>query len=327
MQQRTLGSDLTVSAIGYGAMVLIGLYGESDEQGALRVLTHALDRGVTFIDTADAYGEDGLSERLVGTAIAGRRDEVQLATKWGIPTEPSEHAHARPDTKWDNTVMVDARPERARPALEASLRRLGVDQVDLWYLHWSDPEVPIEESVGAMGELVAEGKAARLGVCNVTADELRRAHAAHPLAAVQSEWSLWTRDIEEEVLPLARELGVGVVPWAPLGSGFLTGQVTKVAEGDFRAMHPRFQGENLRRNVDRFAPLREFAAEKGITPAQLALAWLLGQAQDVVPIPGTRKPERLDENAAAAEVELSPEDLRRLDELAPRGAAAGSALL
>ena len=327
MQQRTLGPDLRVSAVGYGAMVLIGLYGETDDATAVDVVRRAVDAGVTFLDTADAYGADGLSERLVGRAVAGRRDEVQLATKWGIALEPGDTVHVRPDTKWANEVLVDARPERARPALEASLRRLGVDHVDLWYLHWSDPGVPVEESVGAMSELVAEGKAARLGVCNVSADELRRAHAVHPLAAVQSEWSLWSRELEVEVVPTARELGIGVVPWAPLGSGFLTGTVSAVPAGDFRSFHPRFSPENLQRNTDRFAPLGELARDRGITPAQLALAWLLHQGDDVVPIPGTRSPARVAENAAAAAVELTAEDLRRIDELAPRGAAVGAALL
>ena len=239
--RRTLGGRLEVSALGYGAMVLVGLYGRTDEDSALRVVRHAVDTGVTFLDTADAYGPDGLAERLVGQAVAGRRNQVQLATKWGIATGPGPHVHRRPDTRWDNEVLVDARPERARAALEASLRRLGVDAVDLWYLHWSDPGVPIEDSVGAMGELVVEGKARHLGVCNTTADELRRAAAAHPLVAVQSEWSLWTRTIEVEVLPTARELGIGVVPWTPLGSGFLTGRVTSLDDGDFRRHHPRFR--------------------------------------------------------------------------------------
>ncbi len=224
-------------------------------------------------------------------------------------------------------MLVDARPERARAALEAGLRRLGVDAVDLWYLHWSDPGVPIEDSVGAMGELAGEGKVRALGVCNTTADELRRAAAAHPLVAVQSEWSLWTRTIEAEVLPTARELGIGVVPWAPLGSGFLTGRVTALGDGDFRRHHPRFQGENLRRNTDRFAPLGDLARSRGITPAQLALAWLLHQGPDVVPIPGTRTPARVDENAAAAAVQLTAGDLERIDEIAPPGAAEGAALL
>jgi aryl-alcohol dehydrogenase-like predicted oxidoreductase len=252
---------------------------------------------------------------------------VHLATKWGIAAEPGPHVHRRPDTRWDDEVLVDARPERARAALEAGLRRLGVDAVDLWYLHWSDPGVPIEDSVGAMGELAGEGKVRALGVCNTTADELRRAAAAHPLVAVQSEWSLWTRTVEAEVLPTARELGIGVVPWAPLGSGFLTGRVTALGDGDFRRHHPRFQGENLRRNTDRFAPLGDLARSRGITPAQLALAWLLHQGPDVVPIPGTRTPARVDENAAAAAVQLTAGDLERIDEIAPPGAAEGAALL
>ncbi len=324
--RRRLGG-VDVSAIGYGGMVLVGLYGETTEEAAHTVLRRAVDSGVTLLDTSDAYGPEGLGEVLLAPVVRERRDEVQVATKWGIAVDPGGPARRRPDTKWDNEVLVDARPERARPALEASLRRLGVDHVDLWYLHWSDPAVPVEDSVGAMGELVAEGKARALGVCNTSADELRRAHAAHPVVAVQSEWSLWTRGIEQEVLPAARELGIGVVPWAPLGSGFLTGAVTSVGEGDFRRHHPRFQGANLRANRDRFAPLSDLAAAKGVTPAQLALAWLLQQGPDVVPIPGTRSPERVVENAGAATVTFSEEELRRIDELAPPGAAVGAALI
>ncbi|MGY1616794.1 aldo/keto reductase [Geodermatophilus sp. SYSU D00691] len=320
-------ADLEVSAVGYGAMVLTGLYGGTTEQGAGDVVRAAVDSGVTFLDTADAYGDDGLAERLLAPVLRTRRDDVQLATKWGIATDPARPARRRQDTKWDNDVLVDARPERARPALEASLRRLGVDAVDLWYLHWTDPGVPIEDSVGAMAELVAAGKAGHLGVCNTTADELRRAHGTHPITAVQSEWSLWTRGIEREVLPVARELGIGVVPWAPLGSGFLTGTVTEVGDGDFRRHHPRFRGGNLAVNRERFAPLGDLAEEKGITPAQLALAWLLHQGADVVPIPGTRSTVRVAENAAAASVRLSAEDLRRIEAIAPPDAAAGSALL
>ncbi|MGY1701982.1 aldo/keto reductase [Geodermatophilus sp. SYSU D00766] len=324
--RRRLG-ELEVSAVGYGAMVLMGLYGDTTDRDAADVVARALDSGVTFLDTADAYGADGLSERRLAPAVAGRRDRVQLATKWGIATDPAGPARRRPDTKWDNEVLVDARPERARAALEGSLTRLGVDHVDLWYLHWTDPGVPVEDSIGAMSELVAAGKARYLGICNATPDELRRAHATHPMTAVQSEWSLWTRGIEADVLPLARELGVGVVPWAPLGSGFLTGTVAQVADGDFRRHHPRFQGENLRRNQERFAPLADLAAAEGVTMAQLALAWLLHQGPDVVPIPGTRDPGRIAENAAAATVVLSDDELRRIEEIAAPGAAVGAALL
>lgn len=319
--------DLEVSAVGYGAMVLAGLYGATSERNAHDVVRRALDSGVTFLDTADAYGEDGLTERLLGPVVRERRAEVQLATKWGIALDPGAAARRRPDTKWDNEVLVDARPERARPALQDSLRRLGVDHVDLWYLHWTDPEVPVEESIGAMAEMVTAGAARYLGVCNATVDELRRANTVHPVTAVQSEWSLWTRGIESGIVPLARELGIGIVPWAPLGSGFLTGTVSAVPDGDFRRNHPRFQGANLRANQARFAPLAGIAAEKGVTTAQLVLAWLLHQGPDVVPIPGTRSSDRVVENAAAADVSLTADDLARLDEIGAPGAAAGAALL
>ena len=324
--RRDLGG-LEGSAVGYGAMVLMGLYGDTTDRDAAAVVGRALDSGVTFLDTADAYGADGLSERRLAPVVAGRRDDVQLASKWGIALDPDGPARRRPDTRWDNEVLVDARPERAGAALDGSPARLGVDHLDLWYLHWTDPGVPVEDSVGAMAAQVAAGKVRHLGICNATADELRRAHATSPMAALQSEWSLWTRGIEDEVLPLARELGVGVVPWAPLGSGFLTGTVAQVADGDFRRHHPRFQGDNLRRNQERFAPLADLAAEKGVSTAQLALAWLLHQGPDVVPIPGTRDPDRIAENAAAAAVELSGDELRRIEGIAAPGTAVGAALL
>jgi aryl-alcohol dehydrogenase-like predicted oxidoreductase len=321
MQTRNLGG-LRASAIGFGAMALIdGMYGHADDARSLATLRHAIDAGATFLDTADAYG-GGTNEELVGRAVAGRRGEVQLATKWGIVADGGrevQHAH-------EQTIRVDASPSRARAALEDSLRRLGVDEVDLWYLHFPDPAVPIEETVGAMGELVAEGKARHIGVSNVTAEQALAAHQAHPLAAVQGEYSLWTREPERELLPVLRELGVGFVAWSPLGAGFFAAPVSVGAPGrDFRTNHPRFRPENLAANVDRYAPLRGIAEELAITPAQLALAWLL--AQGAVPIPGTRTPAHLDENLAAAGVELSPAVLARIDEVAPAGAAAGSALL
>jgi aryl-alcohol dehydrogenase-like predicted oxidoreductase len=324
MDKRRLSDTLEVSALGYGAMGLIGLYGAVEEADGLAALRHALDRGVTFVDTADAYGQDGANERLVGRAIADRRDVV-IATKWGIaPPGPTSH---RFDATYANEIWVDARPERARTALESSLRRLGVDAVDLWYLHFPDPGVPIEESVGAMAELVEAGKALNLGVSNVTADELRRAHAVHPIAAVQAEYSLWTRTPEDELLPTARELGVGLVAWGPLGNGFLAGGVDRLGGADFRHNAPRFQGENLRLNEDRFAPLRELAGELHVTPAQLALAWLLHQGEDIVPIPGSRNPDHIDANIASAEVRLDDDVLERIDQLAPAGLAVGAALV
>jgi aryl-alcohol dehydrogenase-like predicted oxidoreductase len=330
MRTRTLGKDgLTTSAIGYGAMVLVnGMYGSSDDERSLRILRHAIDAGATRIDTSDAYGADGHNERLVGRAVAGRRDEVQIATKWGIVPTPGEHAH-RVQHAHAQEIWVDARPERAREAAEASLRRLGVETIDLWYLHFPDPGVPVEESLGAMAELVAAGKVRHLGLSNVTVDQLLAGHQAHPVAAVQSEYSLWTRDPERELLPALRELGVGFVPWSPLGAGFFAGSADQIgAPGqDFRTNHPRFRAENLSANRDRYAPLRGLAEELGITPAQLALAWLLHQGDDIIPIPGTRTPAHLDENLAAADVELDEATLARIDELAPAGAAAGLALL
>jgi aryl-alcohol dehydrogenase-like predicted oxidoreductase len=325
MTQRRLLGQLESSAIGYGAMVLIGLYGAVDERQGVDVIRHALDLGVTMIDTSDAYGRNGSNERLVAKAIRARRDEVVVATKWGI-AEPGGHA-SRVAATYANEIWIDARPQRARVAAEASLHRLGVDALDLWYLHFPDPGRPIEETVGAMAELVASGDVRQLGLSNVTADELRRAHAVHPIAAVQLEYSLWTRDAERELLPAARELGVGVVAWGPLGNGFLAQPLTALEDGDFRHNAPRFQPGNLARNADGFAPLRSLAEELGVTPAQLALAWLLHQGEDVVPIPGTRNPAHLASNLAAADVSLDAETLRRIEELAPAGLAAGASLL
>ncbi|MDA0159306.1 aldo/keto reductase [Solirubrobacter ginsenosidimutans] len=324
MQTRNL-NGLTTSAIGFGAMVLVdGMYGHVDDTRSPATLHHAIDAGATLIDTADAYAA-GANEQLVGKAIAGRRDEVQLATKWGIVFEGGRvvhHAHAQ-------EIRVDGRPERAREAAEASLRRLGVDVIDLWYLHFPDPDVPVQETIGAMAELVREGKVRHLGLSNVTAEQVIAAHQVHPLAAVQGEYSLWTREPERELLPVLKELGIGFVPWSPLGAGFLAGSADHIgtAGEDFRANHPRFAPQNLAANRDRFAPLRELAQEREITPAQLALAWLLHQGDDLVPIPGTRTPSHLDENLAAAEIVLDADTLARIGELAPAGVAAGAALL
>lgn len=330
MQTRTLGTGgLVVSALGYGAMVLVhGMYGANDDARSVETLRHAIDAGATLIDTSDAYGPDGHNERLVGRAVAGRRDEVQVATKWGIVFEPGAPAHRVPGS-FDNEIWVDARPERARGAAEASLRRLGIETIDLWYAHFPDPGVPIEETVGAMSELVAEGKVRHLGLSNATAEQVLAAHQVHPLAAVQAEYSLWTRNPERELLGVLRELGVGLVPWSPLGSGFLAGSADEIGKPgeDFRTNAPRFRPENLAANRDRYAPLRGLAGELGITPAQLALAWLLHQGPDIVPIPGTRTPVHLDENLAAAGIELDERTLARVDELAPAGAAAGASLL
>jgi aryl-alcohol dehydrogenase-like predicted oxidoreductase len=324
MEHGRLG-QLDTSALGYGAMVLIGLYGAVDEERGLAVLRHALDRGVTMIDTADGYGENGANERLVGRAIAGRRDDVVVATKFGITAADAAHSH-RVAATFRNEIWVDGRPEYAPEAAEASLRRLGVDVIDLYYLHFPDPAVPIEETVGAMAELVHEGKVRHLGLSNLTGAQLRAAAAVHPIAAVQAEYSLWTRDVEADLLRAAREVGTGLVAWGPLGNGFLAGN-HELGADDFRHNAPRFQGENLQRNLDRFAPLRALADEIAVTPAQLALAWLLHQGDDIVPIPGTRSVEHLEANLAAADVRLSREVLERIDEVAPADLAAGQALL
>jgi aryl-alcohol dehydrogenase-like predicted oxidoreductase len=309
MKQRQL-RDLAVSAIGLGCMGMSEFYGASDEEESVATIQHALDIGVTFLDTSDMYGT-GHNERLVGRAVAGRRDEAQIATKFGIRREGGERS-------------IDNSPDWIRAACEASLTRLGVERIDLYYMHRRDPDVPIEDSVGAMAELVREGKVAQLGLSEVSAATLRAACAVHPIAALQSEWSLFTRGLEEEIVPAARELGVGIVPYSPLGRGELTGALGEITgDSDFRRSAPRFQPENRERNLQLVERLRGIANELGCTPAQLALAWLLHQGDDVVPIPGTKRIRYLDENAAAAEIQLSDEQLRELDELFPPGVAAG----
>jgi aryl-alcohol dehydrogenase-like predicted oxidoreductase len=309
MKQRKL-RDLTVSAIGLGCMGMSEFYGESNDEESVATIQHALDIGVTFLDTSDMYGS-GHNERLVGRAIAGRREEAQIATKFGIVRE-------------DGTRRIDNRPEWIREACEASLQRLGIERIDLYYMHRRNPDVPIEESVGAMAELVSEGKVAQLGLSEVGAETLRAAHAVHPIAALQSEWSLFTRELEKVIVPTARELGVRIVPYSPLGRGELTGALGEItADADFRLSAPRFQHENRERNLALVERLRQMASEITCTPAQLALAWLLHQGEDVVPIPGTRRITYLDENAAAMDITLSAEQLRELDELFPPGAAAG----
>jgi aryl-alcohol dehydrogenase-like predicted oxidoreductase len=308
MQERQL-RDLTVSAIGLGCMGMSEFYGPSDEQESIATIRRALDIGVTFLDTADMYGH-GHNERLVGKAIAGRRDEVQLATKFANRRE-------------DGRRWVDNSPEWIREAVDASLQRLDVERIDLYYMHRRNPDVPIEESVGAMAELVEQGKVAHLGLSEVSAETLREANAVHPITALQSEWSLFTRGLEAEIVPTARELGVGIVPYSPLGRGELTGSVDMSADDDFRRSSPRFQEGNRERNLELVDQLKQLAAEIDRTPAQLALAWLLHQGGDVAPIPGTRRVNRLEENAASAEIELSQDQLDRLEELFPPGAAAG----
>jgi aryl-alcohol dehydrogenase-like predicted oxidoreductase len=308
MEQRTL-RELTVSAIGLGAMGMSEFYGPSNDDESTATIHHALDIGVTFIDTSDTYGL-GHNERLVGRAIADRRGEVQLATKFGIRRE-------------DGTRRIDNRPEWVHEACDASLQRLGVERIDLYYMHRRNPDVPIEESVGAMAELVGAGKVAHLGLSEVSADTLRAANEVHPITALQSEWSLFTRGLEEEILPTARELGIGIVPYSPLGRGELTGALEITADDDFRNSAPRFRRENRERNLHLVERAHGIADEVGCTPAQLALAWLLHQGDDVVPIPGTRHARRVDENAAAVDVELSEDQLAALNETFRPGVTAG----
>lgn len=318
MEQRALGSQgMVVSAEGLGCMGMSDIYGGRDERSAVETIRRALDLGVTFLDTADMYGPH-TNERLIGRAIAGRRDEVQLATKFGVLRDPDD----------PNARIFRADPEYVRAACDASLQRLGVDHIDLYYLHRVDPRTPIEETVGAMAELVAAGKVRWIGLSEVSPATLRRAHAVHPLTALQTEYSLWSRDPERELLPTLRELGIGFVAYAPLGRGFLTGTITSQQDlppDDLRrsAFFPRFQGEALRRNLQLVERVRELAREKGVTPGQLALAWVLAQGDDIVPIPGTRRVRHLEENAAAAELRLTADDLARLDAAVPPGAAVG----
>ncbi len=324
--QRQLGRQgLTVGAIGYGAMVLEGYYGAADDSDALDTIRHALDVGVNFIDTADAYG-NGHNEELIGKAIKGRRKECVLATKFGIVFEPGESGTELP-TGFGFSLRINCSPGAARRCLERSLKRLSTETIDLWYAHYPDPTIPIEETVEAMANAVREGRVKYLGLSNVTADQVRRAQKVHPISAVQYEYSLWRREPEAWLLPALRELGIGFVPWSPLGSGFLTGTVKSLPADDFRNNNPKYAGENLKSNVDRFAPLLTLAAELGVTPAQLALAWLLHQAPDVVPIPGSRRKKRVAENAGAARIQLGPDILKRINDIAPAGAATGGTLM
>jgi len=316
MERRRLGNQgLEVSAEGLGCMGMSEFYGPTDETEAIATIHRALDLGVDFLDTADIYGPF-TNERLVGRALAGRRHEVVLATKFGN--------ERREDGSW---VGVNGRPEYVRSACEASLGRLGVDHIDLYYQHRVDKTVPIEETVGAMATLVGEGKVRYLGLSEASPATIRRAHAVHPITALQTEYSLWSRDPEQAVLPAVRELGIGFVAYSPLGRGFLAGRFRSPDdlrdEGDFRHRHPRFQDDNLTRNLELLGRLEEIARGKGVTPAQLALAWVLHRGADVVPIPGTKKRRYVEENAAAAEIELSDDELSRLDEALPPGAAAG----
>lgn len=315
MQMRKLGQNgLTVSAMGLGCMSMSPVYGATDEQEALATLDLAVKRGITFLDTADIYG-CGHNEEFVGRFLKGRREKVVLATKFGIVRD----AHGE-------FVGLNGKPDYVRSACEASLRRLGVDYIDLYYQHRVDPNIPIEDTVGAMADLVCEGKVRYLGLSEAGPRTLRKANAIHPIAALQTEYSLWTRDPEDEVLPTCRELGIGFVAYSPLGRGFLTHHVTKLdqlSEDDWRRGTPRFQGENFRENLRLVEAIESVAKEKKRTSAQLALAWVLAQGEDIVPIPGTTKRTHLEENRSALEIQLSSKEVAQIHQLTPPGAAAG----
>ena len=315
MQTRELGrSGLKVSAMGLGCMGMSAFYGTRDDRESLATLDRALELGMSFLDTSDSYGPH-TNELLLGKAIAGRREKFVIATKFGIVRGPNP-----------NDRSINGRPEHVRQACDASLKRLGIETIDLYYQHRVDPKTPIEDTVGAMAALVKAGKVRYLGLSEAGPDTIRRACAVAPIAALQTEYSLWSREPEDGLLALCRELGVGFVAYSPLGRGFLTGQIKKVEDfepHDTRRMWPRFQGENFQKNLDLVTQIEIIAAEKRCTPSQLALAWMLAQGNDIVPIPGTKRRKYLEENVAAIDVRLTAEDLRRIDEVAPRGFASG----
>ncbi len=315
MEYRRLGkSSLVVSAMGLGCMGMSQSYGTPDDAESVATIHHAIDRGITMLDTADMYG-GGKNEELVGAAIAKRRNEIILATKFGNMRMPD-----------GRFLGVNGKPEYVQSACEACLERLKISTIDLFYLHRVDTNVPIEETIGAMARLIEQGKVRYIGLSEAGAKTIRRAHATYPITALQSEFSLWTRDIEAEILGVCRELGIGIVPYSPLGRGFLTGKVKKndFGDRDFRRMSPRFQGENFQKNLEIVRRVEEMAEEKHCTPAQLALAWVLAKGKDVVPIPGTKRRKYLDENLAALEISLTAADFARLDGIAPPGVAAGA---
>ena len=316
MKTRTLGGKLRVSALGLGCMGMSEFYGAGDEAESIATIHRALDLGITFFDTADMYGI-GANEELVGRALRPHRERVVIATKFG---------NVR-DAKNPTARAINGKPDYVRSACEASLKRLGIETIDLYYQHRVDPDTPIEDTVGAMADLVRQGKVRHLGLSEAAPATIRRAHAVHPIAALQTEYSLWSRDVEAEILPTVRELGIGFVPYSPLGRGFLTGRFKSpddLPADDFRRNNPRFQGENFARNLAIVEQVNSIAREKGCTPSQLALAWVLAQGEDIVPIPGTKRRKYLEDNVGAAGVQLTEADLARIDRLLPPGIAAGT---